>query len=171
MSRTLSVLVPCLIERRVFMTISPPEREVKVRVVVDKDPVPTSFEKWSKPGHFDRSLAKGPKTTTWIWNLHANAHDFDSHTSDLEDVSRKIFSAHFGHLAVIFVWLSGAYFHGAKFSNYEAWLTNPQPSSLSRSSGLADFWSRNFKCRCRRRVPRYSDHFGSVPTVARQRHH
>ena len=107
------------------MTISPPEREAKVRVVVDKNPVPTSFEKWSKPGHFDRTLAKGPKTTTWIWNLHANAHDFDSHTSDLEDVSRKIFSAHFGHLAVIFVWLSGAYFHGAKFSNYEAWLTNP----------------------------------------------
>ncbi|MCT7950940.1 photosystem I core protein PsaA [Ancylothrix sp. C2] len=107
------------------MTISPPEREAKVKVVVDKDPVPTSFEKWGKPGHFDRTLARGPKTTTWIWNLHANAHDFDSHTSDLEDVSRKIFSAHFGHLAVIFIWISGAYFHGAKFSNYEAWLTNP----------------------------------------------
>jgi photosystem I P700 chlorophyll a apoprotein A1 len=107
------------------MTISPPEREAKVKVTVDKDPVPTSFEKWGKPGHFDRTLAKGPKTTTWIWNLHADAHDFDSHTSDLEDVSRKIFSAHFGHLAVIFIWLSGAYFHGAKFSNYEAWLTDP----------------------------------------------
>jgi photosystem I P700 chlorophyll a apoprotein A1 len=107
------------------MTISPPEREAKVKVVVDRDPVPTSTEKWGQPGHFDRTLAKGPKTTTWIWNLHANAHDFDSHTSDLEDVSRKIFSAHFGHLAVVFVWLSGMYFHGAKFSNYEAWLTDP----------------------------------------------
>jgi photosystem I P700 chlorophyll a apoprotein A1 len=107
------------------MTISPPEREAKVKVSVDENPVPTSFEKWGKPGHFDRTLAKGPKTTTWIWNLHANAHDFDSHTSDLEDVSRKIFSAHFGHLAVVFVWLSGAYFHGAKFSNFEAWLTDP----------------------------------------------
>jgi photosystem I P700 chlorophyll a apoprotein A1 len=107
------------------MTISPPEREAKVKVVVDKNPVPTSTEKWGKPGHFDRTLAKGPKTTTWIWNLHANAHDFDSHTSDLEDVSRKIFSAHFGHLAVVFVWLSGMYFHGAKFSNYEAWLGDP----------------------------------------------
>ena len=107
------------------MTISPPEREAKVRVVVDTDPVPTSFEKWAKPGHFDRALARGPKTTTWIWNLHNKAHDFDSHTSDLEDISRKIFSAHFGHLAVIFIWLSGAYFHGARFSNYEAWLTNP----------------------------------------------
>ena len=28
------------------MTISPPEREAKVKVVVDVDPVPTSFEKW-----------------------------------------------------------------------------------------------------------------------------
>ena len=107
------------------MTISPPEREAKVRVTVDSDPVPTSFEKFGKPGHFSRSLSRGPKTTTWIWNLHADAHDFDSHTSDLEDISRKIFSAHFGHLAVIFVWLSGAYFHGAKFSNYEAWLADP----------------------------------------------
>jgi photosystem I P700 chlorophyll a apoprotein A1 len=105
------------------MTISPPER--KAKVTVDKNPVPTSFEKWGQPGHFDRSLAKGPKTTTWIWNLHADAHDFDSHTSDLEDVSRKIFSAHFGHLAVIFVWLSGAYYHGAKFSNYSGWLSDP----------------------------------------------
>jgi photosystem I P700 chlorophyll a apoprotein A1 len=108
------------------MTISPPEREAKkAKVVVDKNPTPTSFEKWGQPGHFDRTLAKGPKTTTWIWNLHANAHDFDSHTSDLEDVSRKIFSAHFGHLAVVFIWLSGMYFHGAKFSNYEAWLSDP----------------------------------------------
>lgn len=93
--------------------------------LVDNNPVPTSTEKWGKPGHFDRTLAKGPKTTTWIWNLHANAHDFDSHTSDLEDISRKIFSAHFGHLAVVFVWLSGMYFHGARFSNYEAWLLDP----------------------------------------------
>nr|YP_009968253.1 P700 apoprotein subunit Ia [Cyanidiococcus yangmingshanensis]QMX77354.1 P700 apoprotein subunit Ia [Cyanidiococcus yangmingshanensis]UNJ15969.1 photosystem I P700 chlorophyll a apoprotein A1 [Cyanidioschyzonaceae sp. 3]WDB00338.1 photosystem I P700 chlorophyll a apoprotein A1 [Cyanidiococcus yangmingshanensis] len=97
----------------------------KVKVVVDRDVVATSFEKWAKPGHFSRSLAKGPKTTTWIWNLHADAHDFDSHTSSLEEVSRKIFSAHFGQLAIIFIWLSGMYFHGARFSNYVAWLSNP----------------------------------------------
>jgi photosystem I P700 chlorophyll a apoprotein A1 len=108
------------------MTISPPEREEKkARVIVDKDPVPTSFERWGQPGHFDRTLAKGPKTTTWIWNLHALAHDFDTHTSDLEDISRKVFAAHFGHLAVVTLWLSGMIFHGAKFSNYEAWLSDP----------------------------------------------
>jgi photosystem I P700 chlorophyll a apoprotein A1 len=107
------------------MTATPKERDAKVKVTVDENPVPTSFEKWAKPGHFDRSLARGPKSTTWIWNLHALAHDFDSHTSDLEDVSRKIFSAHFGHLAIVFIWLSGMYYHGAKFSNYTAWLQDP----------------------------------------------
>ena len=108
------------------MTVSSQEQEkAKVKVTVDKNPVSTSFEKWAKPGHFSRTLAKGPKTTTWIWNLHADAHDFDSHTSSLEEVSRKIFSAHFGQLAIIFLWLSGMYFHGARFSNYTAWLNNP----------------------------------------------
>lgn len=108
------------------MKISSQEQETKkVIVTVDKNPVETSFEKWAQPGHFSRKLAKGPKTTTWIWNLHADAHDFDSHTSSLEEVSRKIFSAHFGQLAIIFLWLSGMYFHGARFSNYIAWLANP----------------------------------------------
>nr|ARO90936.1 photosystem I P700 chlorophyll a apoprotein A1 [Corynoplastis japonica] len=108
------------------MTISSTEQEAKkVKVSVQKDPVSTSFEKWAKPGHFSRTLSKGPKTTTWIWNLHADAHDFDSQTSSLEDVSRKIFSAHFGQLSIIFLWISGMYFHGARFSNYVAWLSNP----------------------------------------------
>nr|BDA97912.1 photosystem I P700 chlorophyll a apoprotein A1 [Chroomonas collegionis] len=108
------------------MTVSSKEQEAKkVSITVDKDPVATSFEKWAQPGHFSRTLAKGPKTTTWIWNLHADAHDFDSHTSSLEDISRKIFSAHFGQLSIIFLWLSGMYFHGARFSNYSAWLSNP----------------------------------------------
>ena len=85
------------------MTISSQEQNIKqVKVAIDKNPVETSFEKWAQPGHFSRSLAKGPTTTTWIWNLHADAHDFDSHTTSLEEVSRKIFSAHFGQLAIIF---------------------------------------------------------------------
>ncbi|GMP51692.1 hypothetical protein CsSME_00054862 [Camellia sinensis var. sinensis] len=105
------------------MIIRSPEPEVKI--LVDRDPIKTSFEEWARPGHFSRTIAKGPDTTTWIWNLHADAHDFDSHTSDLEEISRKVFSAHFGQLSIIFVWLSGMYFHGARFSNYEAWLSDP----------------------------------------------
>nr|YP_009541035.1 photosystem I P700 apoprotein A1 [Lepocinclis playfairiana]AYQ93534.1 photosystem I P700 apoprotein A1 [Lepocinclis playfairiana] len=108
------------------MTVTPSQRDSqKVRVLVTNDANETSFEKWSKPGHFSRLLSKGPNTTTWIWNLHADAHDFDSHTTDLEDISRKIFSAHFGQLAIIEIWLSGMFFHGARFSNYESWVVDP----------------------------------------------
>ena len=32
---------------------------------------------WAKAGHFNKALSKGAKTTTWIWNLHDYAHDFD----------------------------------------------------------------------------------------------
>ncbi len=106
------------------MTMTPQKPDTEVRVVVDRDVVPTSFEKWGQPGHFDRTLKKGPKTTTWIWDLHADVHDFDSFTTE-EDAARKIFSAHFGHLGIIFIWLSGMYFHGAKFSNYTGWLADP----------------------------------------------
>ena len=101
------------------MSTTPQEQEAKklkkAQVLVDLDVVETSFEKWAKPGHFSRTLAKGPKTTTWIWNLHADAHDFDMQTKSLEDVSRKIFSAHFGQLSIIFLWLSGMHFHGGIF--------------------------------------------------------
>ncbi|MGB7417268.1 MAG: photosystem I core protein PsaA, partial [Thermosynechococcaceae cyanobacterium] len=101
------------------MTTSPGGRETRAAVKADLDVM-------SKAGHFHKTLEKGPKTTTWIWNLHALAHDFDTHkNTNLEDISRKVFSAHFGHLAVIFVWLSGSFYHGARFSNYEAWLANP----------------------------------------------
>ena len=120
------------------MVTTPQEQEAlkikKAQVLVDLDVVETSFEKWAKPGHFSRTLAKGPKTTTWIWNLHADAHDFDLQSKSLEDVSRKIFSAHFGQLAIIFLWIGGMHFHGAYFSNYTAWLMNPlqiKPSAQS----------------------------------------
>ena len=73
------------------MTIRPPVKEIKkVQIIVDQNPIETTFEKWAKPGHFSKNLSRGPNTTTWIWNLHADAHDFDSHTSDLEDISRKV---------------------------------------------------------------------------------
>ena len=43
----------------------------------------------------------------------------------MEDISRKVFSAHFGQLAIIEIWLSGMFFHGARFSNYNSWLIDP----------------------------------------------
>jgi len=84
--------------------------ELEVKIVVDRDPIKTSFEERAKPGHFSRTIAKGPDTTTWIWNLHTDVHDCDSHTSGFE-IYRKLFSAHFGQFSIIFLWLSGMYFH------------------------------------------------------------
>ena len=80
------------------MIICSSEQEVKI--LVDRDPIKTFFEEWVRPSHFSRTIAKGLDTTTWIWNLHADAHDFNSHISDLEEISRKVFSAHFGQLSV-----------------------------------------------------------------------
>jgi len=53
------------------MIICSPEPEVQI--IVDRDPVKISFEEWTRPRHFSRTIAKGPDTTTWIWNLHADA--------------------------------------------------------------------------------------------------
>ena len=44
------------------MAISSTDRRAKnVQVFVEKDAVETSFAKWAQPGHFSRTLAKGPK--------------------------------------------------------------------------------------------------------------
>jgi photosystem I P700 chlorophyll a apoprotein A1 len=104
------------------------------KVSVERDPVPTTFELASFPRKLDLlgdglmlegGMAKGCGTTTFIWSLHTDAHDFDGSGSSLEWVSRQVFSAHFGQLSVIFLWLSGMLFHGARFSNYSSWLASP----------------------------------------------
>ena len=68
------------------MTISPPESGEKNKKVLEDpvkaDPRPIDFAKLDKPGFWSSKLSKGPNTTTWIWNLHADAHDFDVHTGD-----------------------------------------------------------------------------------------
>ncbi|PHT54808.1 Photosystem I chlorophyll a apoprotein A1 [Capsicum baccatum] len=125
------------------MIIHSPKPEVSN--LVDRDPVKTSFKEWAKPGHFSRTIAKGPGTTTWIWNLHTDAHNFDSHTSDLEEISRKVFSAHLGQLSIIFLWLSGMYFHDACFSNYKVWLSDPThigPSAQGETPFFTLNWSK-----------------------------
>jgi photosystem I P700 chlorophyll a apoprotein A1 len=83
-----------------------------VQIFVEKDAVETSFENGHNQVIF---LEAKVRKQLLDLNLHADAHDFDSQTSSLEEVSRKIFSAHFGQLAVIFLWISGMHFHGAYF--------------------------------------------------------
>jgi photosystem I P700 chlorophyll a apoprotein A1 len=116
----------------------------KAQVLVDLDVVETSFEKWAKPGHFSRTLQKVQNNNMDL-NLHADAHDFDANKI-FRRYFKKIFSAHFGQLAIIFLWISGMHFHGAYFSNYTAWLMNPLQIKPSAQSVWYGCWTRNFKC-------------------------
>jgi photosystem I P700 chlorophyll a apoprotein A1 len=76
---------------------------------------------WSKTGHVNKALLKGPKTTTSIWNLHADAHDFDMEDSALLR-GAKVFSSNIAHLSLVFSFLAGVHFYGAYFSNFVATL-------------------------------------------------
>uniref|UniRef100_A0A7S1WVV6 photosystem I n=1 Tax=Alexandrium catenella TaxID=2925 RepID=A0A7S1WVV6_ALECA len=83
---------------------------------------------WSVNGHLNKALSKGPLTTTWIWNLHSDAHDFDVQQGSQSLVARKVFSSNIAHLSLVFFWLGGMHLNGAYFSNYSAWLKDPKHS-------------------------------------------
>ena len=67
----------------------------------------------------NQALSKGPQTTTWVWHLHNDAHDY--HSS-----GRKVFSSNLAHLSLVFFWITGMQIHGAYFSNYTSWLKDPK---------------------------------------------
>lgn len=89
-------------------------------------------------------------STRWIWNVHANIHDFESTASrDIEQVSQAIFENHFYHLGLIFLWIRRNMFVGAHWSNYENWLIDPYHSfpallPFRINSNLIRFTSRLF---------------------------
>jgi len=84
-----------------------------------------SSQVWSQAGHFSGSLSKGPKSTSWIWNLHSLAHDFDIQTGSASLIARKVFSSGLAHLSLVFLWFGFLYYQGALFSNYIGWLKDP----------------------------------------------
>ncbi|KFK22170.1 hypothetical protein AALP_AAs51090U000100 [Arabis alpina] len=51
-------------------------------------------------------------------------------TSDLEEISRKVFSSHFGQLSIIFLWLSGMYFRILKILWSEMMIVSSSSGSL-----------------------------------------
>jgi photosystem I P700 chlorophyll a apoprotein A2 len=74
---------------------------------------------------FSQALADDP-TTRRIWYGIATAHDFETHDGMTEEnLYQKIFASHFGHLAIIFLWVSGNLFHVAWQGNFEQWVKDP----------------------------------------------
>jgi photosystem I P700 chlorophyll a apoprotein A1 len=89
-------------------------------------------EAWSKVG-FHKALSKAISSTTWVWSLHSDAHDYNSQLSSSQ-TSSKIFSSNIAHLSVVFFWLAGMHLHGAYFSTYHTWLKDPKHSLPSAQS-------------------------------------
>jgi photosystem I P700 chlorophyll a apoprotein A1 len=80
----------------------------------------------SGTGIYNRVISKGVTTTSWLWNLHSEAHDYvqsDSGSSSLS--SRKVLASNLAHISVVTFWLSGMCFHGAYFSNFSSWVKDP----------------------------------------------
>ena len=84
-----------------------------------------SSRSWLTSGSFSKAMSKGQSSTTFIWNLHADAHDFEGHSSSSSTLQRKIWSSNAIHVILVCLWLSGMHFHGAYFGNYSAWFLDP----------------------------------------------
>lgn len=89
----------------------------------------------SNVGHHSLNIAKGPRTTTWIWNIHASTHDITLSSSS--SYTSKVLSSHSCHLSSTPLWLSSMHYHGAYYSNYHTWLKDS--SLITPSSHLV--WS------------------------------
>ncbi len=94
---------------------------------------------------FSQGLAQDP-TTRRIWYGIATAHDFESHDGMTEEkLYQKLFSTHFGHLAIIGLWVSGNLFHIAWQGNFRAVGLRPTARSPNRSCNLGSpLWSRRY---------------------------
>jgi photosystem I P700 chlorophyll a apoprotein A1 len=93
---------------------------MEVKIVVDGNHVKASFGEWARPGHFSRTLAKGPDTATWIWNLHVDAHDFDSHTGVVRQFQntcpyQQLIQDYRPRILVVIIFFHDLYSHGPIF--------------------------------------------------------
>ncbi|KAF3666606.1 Photosystem I chlorophyll a apoprotein A1 [Capsicum annuum] len=94
-------------------------------------------------GHFSRTIAKGPNTITWIWNLCADAHAFDSHTSDLEiwrasgiASELQLYCTKMGALLFAALMLFGGWFHYHKAEPKLSWFQDVESMANHHLAGL-----------------------------------
>ena len=82
---------------------------------------------WFTAGVFTKSLFKGSYTTTWLWSLHSESHDFETQFYSSDAIrDRKILSANLSHVALVLLWITALSFHAVYFSNYTLWLLDPK---------------------------------------------
>ncbi len=86
---------------------------------------PTQAAAWASWSQFGGFQTEDVSTTTWLWTLHADAHDFTTQATLNGLVASRLFATHFGHLCIVTTWFSALCFAGSRFSNYLAWLAEP----------------------------------------------
>ena len=65
----------------------------------------------------------GRCATNKYFQMAGSIHDIESYFAI--DHTSSIFLCHWGHLAIIFVWLSRIQFHIGSHGNYQLWASNP----------------------------------------------
>jgi photosystem I P700 chlorophyll a apoprotein A2 len=81
--------------------------------------------------HSDRFISlhqsNGRSATNRYFQVIGNIHDIESYfpIDNRLSLNVQIFLCHWGHLAIIFMWVSGNLFHIGWNGNYELWILNP----------------------------------------------
>jgi len=91
--------------------------------------------------HFDlvQGNLNGRCATGRYFQVVGNIHDIESYFSTDNPLSleTQIFTSHWVHLAIIFLWVSGNLFHIGWNGNYELWMMNPV-STMPIAHGIWD---------------------------------
>jgi photosystem I P700 chlorophyll a apoprotein A2 len=71
--------------------------------------------------------SNGRCATGRYFQVIGNIHDIESYfgIDNALSLNTQIFLSHWGHLAIIFLWVSGNLFHIGWNGNYELWVKNP----------------------------------------------
>lgn len=72
----------------------------------------------------------GRCATSRYLQVMGSIHDIESYfgIDNTLSLNLQIFTAHWGHLAIILMWVSGNLYHIASNANYSLWIKNPIPS-------------------------------------------
>ena len=85
----------------------------------------------SIPFHSDRFISlhqsNGRCATNKYFQMLGKIHDIESflHLSNQLSLNQHIFLCHWGHIALVFTWVSGLLFSIGDANNYELWVKNP----------------------------------------------
>lgn len=98
----------------------------------------------------------GRCATSRILDFVGNLHDLEAYQSINNNLAltQYIYSTHWGHLAVIYLWLSGTLFHIGWTGNFSTWLKNPV-STIAISHPI---WDPHFSSS--------TSYFNSVPAYS-----